>query len=513
MEENGWVISISILLLFINFLSKSILKRETKHKNLPPTPPALPLIGHLHLIKEPLHRTLSNLTLKYGHIFFLRLGSRNVLVVSSPSLVEECFTKNDITFANRPRTLAGKHLNYNCTAMGFASYGDHWRNLRRLTTLELLSSNRLAKFARIREEEVKILVKQLFEDCKDETVSVEVELRPRLVALSFNIMVRMITGKHYYGKDAVSEEEKEFQLLMKDLAELNGSGNLNDFLPILQWIDFQGIEKKMIKVMHKVDSFFQKLIDNHRQNSDTDADFLNGSKDMTLIDVMLELQKEEPEIYTNQTVKGVILAMLVAGSETSATALEWALSLLLNHPKAMNKTKIEIETCVGQDQLLNEQDATKLKYLQNVITETLRLYPVAPNLIPHESANDCKVGGYDIPRGTMLLVNLWTLHRDAEWWTDPTRFEPERYERGEGGEKVYDMIPFGTGRRACPGAGLAKRVMGHALGALIQCFEWNRIADEEINMAEGTGITLPRVQPLVALCRPRQTMIKVLSDI
>ncbi|XP_061357357.1 cytochrome P450 81Q32-like [Gastrolobium bilobum] len=511
-EGAGWPIPTSIfLILFFLFVSKYVLKRQAKHRNLPPSPPALPVIGHLHLIKEPLHRSLHNLTEKYGHIFVLHLGTRNVLVVSSPSAVEECLSKNDITFANRPHTLAGKHLSYNHKSVGFASYGDHWRNLRRLITLELLSTNRLAMLARIREEEIQLLVKQLHEECKGH-VSKVVDIRPRLLELSFNIMLRMISGKRYYGKDAVAEEGREFQFLMKEFVELQGSGNLNDFFPILQWIDFQGLEKRMVKLMNKVDSFFQKLLDEHRRNRNISAGKVRRNMS-TLIDTMLDLQDKEPEFYTNETVKGVIMVMLVAGSETSATTLEWALSLLLNHPEAMNKTIIEIDSCVGQDHLLNELDTPKLKYLQNVITETLRLYPVAPLMIPHESSKDCNVGGFDIPGGTMLLVNLWTLHRDAKWWVEPTRFEPERFEGEQGCDVLYNMIPFGIGRRACPGAPLAKRVMEHALGALIQCFEWERIGDQEINMMEGLGITMPKVEPLVALCRPRQGMINVLSNI
>ena len=302
-EAAGWLIPTSIFLLLFLFLSKFILQRNANHTKLPHSPPALPLIGHLHLIKQPLHRSLHKLTEKYGHMIFLQLGTRKVLVVSSPSAVEECFTKNDITFANRPHTLAGKHLNYNSKTLGFSSYGDHWRNLRRLTTLELLSTNRLAMFARVREEEVKLLVKQLFEECIGDMS--KVELRPRFLELSFNIMLRMITGKRYYGKSAVAEEGKEFQTLMKEFSELNASGNLHDFLPILQWVDFQGMKKKMVKMMKKVDGFFQNLLDEHQRNRSTSAG--NDQRNTTLIDVMLDLQQTEPEFYTHETVKGVIL--------------------------------------------------------------------------------------------------------------------------------------------------------------------------------------------------------------
>ncbi|XP_057746196.1 cytochrome P450 81C13-like [Arachis stenosperma] len=131
---------------------------------------------------------------------------------------------------------------------------------------------------------------------------------------------------------------------------------------------------------------------------------------------------------------------------------EWAVSLLLKNPQTMKKLQHEIETHAGHDQLLNESNASKIKYLQNIITETLRIYPVAPLLLPHESSSDCNVCGYDIPKGTMLLVNLWTLQKDPNLWADPTRFVPERFDdNGDGSKVCYNMIPFGVGRRASPG--------------------------------------------------------------
>ncbi|XP_058750922.1 cytochrome P450 81Q32-like [Vicia villosa] len=374
--------------------------------------------------------------------------------------------------------------------------------------MELFSTNRVAMFAKVREEEVRLLIKQIFEGCKGEIMS-KVDLKTKTLELSFNIMLRVISGKRYYGEgDGVALGGKEFQILLNEYIELLGSGNLNDYFSLLKWIDFQGNKKKMVKLMKKMDTFLQKLVDEKRR------DWSNEERNMTLIDVMLDLQQKEPEFYTEEIVKGVILVMLVAGSETSARTMEWAFSLLLNHPEKMNKVRAEINTVIHEDHLMNESDASKLKYLQNVIMETLRLYPVTPMLIPHESSNDCNVCGFDIPKGTILLVNLWTLHRDPNLWVDPIRFVPERFEERELDSDIYyNMIPFGVGRRACPGSALAKRFMGNAIASLIQCFEWERIGNEEIDMTEGISITMPKVKPLIALCRPRQTMVKVLSNI
>ncbi|KAI4322896.1 hypothetical protein L6164_022547 [Bauhinia variegata] len=495
-------------LLTLICFHKLIVKRN---KMLPPGPPGLPIIGHLHLMKSPIHRSLQKLTEKYGKVMFLRFGTLKVLVISSPSAVEECFTKNDVVFANRPRTLAGKYLNYNYTTIGFAPYGDHWRALRRLTSQELFSLSRLATLASARVDEVRLLLKQLFD--KSEGKWTQVELRQRFINLVFDVTLRMISGKRYYGTDVVSQEAQEFKSLMDDVFELLNPC-VNDLFPVLQRIDFLGMEKKMRKVMKKLDNFVQNLLEEHRTKRSSSS---TEVKDMTMIDVMLSLQESDPKFCTDETIKGVTMAVLAAGTETSATTMEWALANLLNHPEAMNKVKAEIDSHVGQERLLEESDIPKLTYLQNIILETLRLYPAGALGVPHVSSKDCTVSGYHVPKGTMLMVNLWALHRDPKNWVEPTRFMPERFEKNNGqgaGGEAYNMVPFGAGRRQCPGANLAQRIMAFTLGSLIQCFEWKKPnEDKQLNMDEGDGLTLPRLEPLVALIRPRQQITPLLANL
>lgn len=191
--------------------------------------------------------------------------------------------------------------------------------------------------------------------------------------------------------------------------------------------------------------------------------------------------------------------------------MEWAMSLLLNHPEALKKVHNEIETHVGHQRLVTDSDLPQLHYLNNVIQETLRLFPPGPLLIPHESTMECSIGGFHVPRGTMLIVNAYKMHRDPALWTDPAEFKPERFESGEG--EGYKYVPFGVGRRRCPGEAMAMKTVGLVLASLVQCFEWKRLGEEEVDLSEGEGLSMPKVIPLEVLCKPRQAMMDVLPQL
>ncbi|XP_065635072.1 cytochrome P450 81E8 [Quercus suber] len=486
-----------LLLLLLAVAFKFLLQTRTKHKNLPPSPPSLPILGHLHLIKKPLHRTFHHFSQKYGNIFSLQFGSQLVVIVSSPSAVEECFTKNDIVLDNRPRLLLSKHLGYNHTTMTAASYGDHWRNLRCISALEIFSTNRLNMFLGIQRDEMKHLLCKLSRNsCQG---FAKVELKSMLLELTFNIIMRMVARKRYYREDVKDEEEaRQFKGIMKEIVEAEGASNAQELVPLLRWIDHRRLEKRLKKLANKTDAFLQGLIDEKRSKEE---------KGNTMIDHLLSLQNSQPEYYTDQIIKGLILVFLIAGTDTSAVTLEWAMSNLLNHSEVLKKARVELDNQIGQEKLLNELDVSKLHYLQNIISETLRLHPAVPLLLPHMSSEDCTIGGYNVPRETMLLVNVWAIHRDPNIWHDATSFKPERFENGESDENK--LMPFGLGRRACPGASLAQRTMGLTLGSLIQCFEWERISEEEVDMVEGNGLTMPKAVALEAMCKARPISIIV----
>ncbi|XP_054787445.1 cytochrome P450 81E8-like [Prosopis cineraria] len=501
MSTNFDLINYSILCLAFFFTLKLFLQNR-RFRNIPPGPPSLPILGNLHQLKKPFHHHFHRISQHYGRIFSLWFGSRLVVVVSSASAVQECFTRNDIVLANRPRFLAGKHVGYNYTTVAFAPYGDYWRNLRRIVVLDVLSTHRLNYFMDMRRDEMKRLVQKLAHDSGEGFA--KVELRSRFSELTFNTMMRMISGKRYWGDDSEVgdvEEARKFREMIKELVKLGGANNPGDFLPIVRWFDLDNLEKKLKSISVRFDAFLQGLVDEHRYGN------ISGN---TLINHLLSLQKSQPEYYRDQIIKGLVLVMLIAGTDTSAVTLEWAMSSLLNHPQILRKARQEIDIQIGQERLVDEQDVLKLPYLQNIVSETFRLHPAAPLLIPHLSSENCTVGDYSIPSDTMVLINAWAIHRDPQLWSDPLSFEPERFEK-EG--QANKLIQFGVGRRACPGSGLAQRTVSLALGLLIQCFEWERASEEEIDMTEGSGLTMPKLVPLEAMCKAHQPLIsKVLSE-
>ncbi|WZZ72798.1 cytochrome P450 81Q32-like [Brassica napus] len=484
---------LSFALVLVLFVAAYLLRAK---QNLPPSPVGFPVIGHLHLLKDPVHRCLSDLSKSLGPVFSLRLGSCRAVVVTSASAAEEFLShENDIVFANKPITTLYAYVLYNNTAVSVAPYGDHWRNLRRICTVEIFSAARLKESFEIRRDEVRSMLQTIHAAATLRgNNSVRMELRPLLSGFTLNVIMRMVAGKRYYGEE--NAEAKESKELISETFELGGFTYVGDFLPIVKLFDFDGYVKRTKKLGLKLDKYMQKLVDERRRNRGK-TEFKN-----TMITHLLTLQETQPELYTDQIIKGLVLVMLFAGSDTTSVTLEWAMANLLNHPDVLVKVKTELNNIVSREgRLVEESDTSTCTYLNNVISETLRLYPAAPLLVPHASSRDCKVAGYDIPRGTWLFINAWAIQRDPKMWDEPEVFKPERFD-SEGWKTQHGkFLPFGMGRRACPGMGLAQLVLGLALGSLIQCFDWEKDEDVAVDMSEGKGLTMPKALSLVAKCK------------
>ncbi|XP_010444668.1 PREDICTED: cytochrome P450 81E8-like isoform X2 [Camelina sativa] len=415
------LILVALIAGLITAVVSYVFRSKKKNKNLPPRPVGFPVLGHLHLLKEPVHRCLRDLSQNLrSDVFFLRLGSRRAVVVTSASAAEEFLSQqNDVVFANRPQATFSDIISYNYTVLGSAPYGEHWRRLRRFCTVDIFSPARLRDSSEVRRDEVRALLRTIHvSTSRGNNGSVRVNLRPLFSTLTFNIVMSMIAGKREQD-----EEAKKFRELIRDVFELAGVTYVGDFLPILKILDFDGFLKRMKELFSRMDKFFQDLVDEHRRNRGK-AEY----DEKTMIAHLLTLQESGPEYYTDDIIKGLVQVMLLAGTDTASVTLEWAMANLLNHPEVLKKLKTELNDVSGERRVLEDSDASKSTYLNNVVSETLRLYPAAPLLVPHASSADCKVAGYDIPRDTWLLINAWAIQRDTKLWDDPDSFKPERFE-------------------------------------------------------------------------------------
>ncbi|GFQ07788.1 cytochrome p450 81e8 [Phtheirospermum japonicum] len=273
-------------------------------KKLPPSPIFnLPILGHLHLLRKPLYRSLAKISDRYGPIVLLHFGSRRVLVVSSAASAEECLTRNDIVFANRPRLLAGKHLGDNYTSLSWSPYGDHWRTLRKVSSIEVLSTHRLQMLHPIRADEVRSTVRALNRASEGQR---PVDMKAVFIELTMNVMMRMIAGKRYYGGEE-AEEARRFREIVTESLRVSTS-SIGDFLPVLRWLGVGGAEKGLAELRRKRDSFMQELIEESKKRLGGDG--VADGKAKTMIEMLLALQKNDPEYYTDAMIKSLMMVLL-----------------------------------------------------------------------------------------------------------------------------------------------------------------------------------------------------------
>ncbi|CAM0870811.1 unnamed protein product [Alopecurus aequalis] len=505
------ILSFAFLVLLPYYLLGKKKKTTTKQA-VPPSPPGIPFLGHLHLVQKPFHAALCRLAARHGPVFSLRLGWRSTVVVSTAALARECLAEHDVIFADRPRFPSMMLVSMDGAILSMYSYGPHWRTLRRVAAVQLLSAHRVSCMSSVISGEVRAMVRRL---CRSAAASPRVQLRRRLYELSLSVLMETIAHTKATGaansEEADTDMSVEAQEFQKEVDEINkhiGTANLWDYLPALRWFDVLGARKKILAAVGRRDAFLQGLIDSQRRKLEA----ADGEIKKSMISVLYTLQKKEPEVYTDAMIMGLCVNLFSAGAGTTSVTAEWAMSLLLNHPAALKKAQAEIDTSVGTSRLVTAEDVPGLTYLRCIISETLRLYPATPLLLPHQSSADCNVGGYHVPSKTMLIVNAYAIHRDPAMWEDPDEFRPERFEDGKAEGLL--MMPFGMGRRKCPGEAMALRMVGLVLAALVQCFDWDRVDDVELDMTQGgVGFIIPKAVPFQAVCKPRAAMSDVLHKL
>ncbi|KAI3806501.1 hypothetical protein L1987_22408 [Smallanthus sonchifolius] len=483
-----------LIWLISTILIRALFKSASAKPHLPPSPFALPFIGHLHLLAPIPHQAFHKLSLRYGPVFRFFLGSVPCVVACSPEMAKEFLKTYENAYLDRPQNSAVAYLTYGSKDFSFAPYGSYWKFMKKIVMSQLLNGTTLELLLPVRQDEINRFMKSLSQKAK---IGKAVDLNRELVKMSNNVISRMLMSERCSENE---DEAGEMKKLVTEIAEITGKFNLSDYIWIFKNLDLQGFGKRLKDIRRRFDELIERIIKEHQESRKQESD-----KVKDLLNILLDVAEDETmEIkLTIENIKAFILDIFAAGTDTSAITVEWALAELINHPNIMKKAIEEINQVVGKDRLLQESDIPNLLYLQAIVKETLRLHSTGP-MILRQSTEDCTVAGYHIPANTTIFINVWALGRDPNHWENPLEFRPERFEqqnldvRGQ----HFHMLPFGSGRRMCPGTSLALQVIQTTLGAMIQCFDWKAGEDGNltcVDMEEGLGITLPRANPLVCI--------------
>ncbi|CAH8336031.1 unnamed protein product [Eruca vesicaria subsp. sativa] len=485
-----WLLSRFCLSAFFSF-------KKPKDIKLPPSPPSLPVIGHLHLFRSALcHKSLKNLSSKYGPLLHLRAFNIPIVVVSSGSMVNEVLRNHGLNFASRQSGSVFEESLF-CGVSGFTSapYGEYWRFMKKLLVTKLLGAHSLDRTRLIREEEVKTFRAILFDKAvKKEAVEVEKEM----MKLTNNSICMMIMGKRCSGENGEAERIRELVTktigLMKKIVIAITVGKL------LKKVGISLFEKEFMQVSRSFDEIIEKILVEHEENPKKDED-----KDM--MDVLLEVCADENAEFkiTRNHIKSLLVELFLGGTDTSAQVTQWAMAELINHPEILKKLRQEIDSVVGKTRFIQETDLPNLPYLQAVIKEALRVHTPSP-ILARNSMEGCNIGGFYIAKNTTVIINTYAVMRDPNSWEEPDKFQPERFMVApqNGKEEMreqqgFNYIPFGSGRRACPGSNLGYIFTGLAIGTMVQGFNWS-VDGGKVNTEE-TGDTMLRMaHPL--MCTP-----------
>ncbi|XP_039124036.1 cytochrome P450 71A1-like [Dioscorea cayenensis subsp. rotundata] len=481
-----WFIPIAIVtscfFLFLFYKSSLSSKKKLNH---PPCPLILPLVGNLHQLGSLPHRSLHALSQKHGPLMLLHLGKVPAIIISSAELAQEIMKTHDLIFSSRPFSSMANSLLYNSLDISFAPYGEYWRQVRRISVIHLLSLKRVESFKSIREEEVSLMLDKIHA-----SQGLLVNFSEILVAVTNGVVCRVALGRKY-------DRSNRFHDMLTEFLALLGSFPLKDFIPWFGWVDrITGLDARVVNNSKEMDGFFEEVLEEHIHSK--------TSETSNLVDILLSLDVS----LSKESIKAIILDMFSAGTDTTFTVLEWTMAELMRNPEVIEKVQEEIEGVVKGKAKVSEEDIDEMSYLKAVIKEVLRLHPPIPLLVPRESTEYVKLHGFDIPEKTRVVINAWAIGRDPKSWERPEEFMPERFLNSEVDFKGqhFEFIPFGAGRRGCPGIMFAISTIELAAAALLHHFDWklpDGMRTEELDMSESSGLTVHKKTSLLVQATPR----------
>jgi len=446
--------------------------------------------------KSP-HVAFANLAKKYGPIMYMRLGSVHHLIISNGEMAMEVLKVHDAEFASRPIVIAGKYLGLNWSTITFSHYGDHWRLLRKIAATQLLTVARINSFEPRRQEELGCMVESIAKHNEGGKV---VNMRQIFHELTTNNLCRMLFGTRCEtSKEFIGTDFDDFFKSVARLIQLLSTFNLSDLIPLLRPFDLQGVEKEMKHAFDKMNNQVVRILKEYKKGNK----MVVNSNVKDFVEILLSLDEK----LDDATIKSLMVDML-GGGDTIAIGLEWALAEVIHHPEIMKRAQEELDRVVGRNRRVHESDLPNLPYLHAIVQETFRLHPPGPMTLGHVNVKDAQILQYKIPANTNVLVNIWAIGRDPKVWNKPLEFIPDRFLNTNislAGSN-YNLLPFSSGRRRCPGLELGQLMMHCGLTTLLQAFDWSPqvgVKPEDLNMKEFYKGFCVKADPLIVVAKPR----------
>ncbi|CAH9080169.1 unnamed protein product [Cuscuta epithymum] len=503
---------VSNLLSFFPFLSFTgfaiALYAEWKRKRslssrgakLPPGPSTLPLIGSMHHLAGafPLRR-LRDLAEKHGPLIHVQLGEVSAVIASSPDMAKAIFKTHDLAFASRPKLMVPEIVGYNRSDIVFSPYGDYWRQMRKICIVELLSSKNVQSFGSIRLDQVSRLL---------DAVTSHGGRPVNLTELVFRFTSSM-TCRSAFG--SVFEEGDEFITHIRDVLVLLGGFEVADIFPSLKLLHgLSPMRRKILKIHKRVDAILNGVINGHQKSLDAGNKGNGESGGEDLIDVLLRMKRSDGLQFpvTDDSIKGVVFDMFTAGTETSSMTIIWAMVEMLRAPAVLAEAQAEVRRAFIKKKEFDLKDVEELKYMKLVVKETLRLHPPSPLSIPRECIKETEINGYTIPVKTWIMVNVLSISTDPAYWENAESFVPERFENSSVDflGNNFEFLPFGSGRRICPGLSFGLANVYLPLAKLLYHFDWKLPRGPEycrsVDLAESSGITAGKKDDLYLVATP-----------
>ncbi|KAL8235757.1 hypothetical protein R6Q59_016838 [Mikania micrantha] len=484
-------LTLSLVLSFISIITYAIFISGRRDSRLPPGPSPFPIIGNLlHLGEQP-HISLATLAKRYGPLMSLKLGSKTAIVVSSPDVAKEFFQKHDHLFSSRSIPEAGRVVDHDKYSMVWLPVGDQWRRLRRISKEYLFSLQRLDATETLRQKKVKELLDHVSHCCTSEK---DVNIGGVAFTTLLNMLSYFMFSMDLAQYDSLSSQE--FKDDVWSIMEVVGKPNISDFFSIFKSFDPQGLMRHGTMYANKILNIFDTIIDHRLQTRST-----SSTNNNDVLELLLNLNQSQESEWSRTDISHLFLDLFIAGTDTTSSTLEWAMAELIHNPDKLKTVRSEVIKHIGNKNLIEESDITQLPYLHAVIKETLRLHPPAPFLVPHQALQDVKIQSFMVPKNAQILCNVWAMGRDEKVWSHPETFMPERFLEVNVSYKGqnFELIPFGVGRRICPGLNIAHRMLHIMLGSLIYNFDWRlegNMKPQDMDMREKFGLTLQKSVPL-----------------